>query len=426
MLIIPLHHRLPRARDRARFGARTATRLALAVLLVTVPAACTGDLATPSTNAITHDSAGVRIVENALPRWAEGEGWEVLMEPALSIGVVEGDPNQEFNGIAGAWRLSDGRVVVADRGTMELRFFDPAGTHLSTVGGRGEGPGEFTNLGGLQVVRGDTLVAYNQLTRRVTLFDGDGSYVRTVSLPSLEDRPWARPRGTFADGSLLLSAEAGYIPSSPEGEVVEEPALYLRFDLRTEAIDTVGEFPVRRYWAHPMMALLIPHEPEPAMAAAGDALYFGRATDFEIDIYSSNGELQRSVRWLREPTPVTSADLEAYQRETLERIEHPDMRRRGEEALRDMFGSVEMPETVPAHSELRVDEEGYLWVADYHPAGSAAQGWTVLAPDGTLLGPVRTPEGLEIHQIGGDFVLGTMTGSLGVERVVLHELLRQE
>lgn len=348
------------------------------------------------------------------------------MQPALSIGVVEGDPHQEFNGIAGAWRLSDGRIVVADQGTMELRFFDATGEHLSTVGGRGEGPGEFTNLGGLQVVRGDTLVAYNHLQRRVTLFDSEGSYIRTTPLPSLPDRPWSMPRGVFGDGRLLASAEAGFMPSASGGEVVGEPALYLRFDPRTEAVDTIGEFPIRRYYAHPMSALLIPFEPEPAMTAAGDAIYFGRATHFEIDVYSADGELRRSVRWERGGEPVTSADLERYRRNTLEPIEHPEMRERVGEAVRDLFAEVEMPETMPAHAGLRVDSEGYLWVADYRPGEAPSERWTVLTPDGTLLGSVRTPEGLEIHQIGADFVLGTMTDPLGVERVVLHELLRQE
>jgi hypothetical protein len=400
-------------------------RRAGAALLVTTLAACGSDTPSSAGEPVTRDSTGVQIVESAVPLWGEGEGWQVGAEPTLSIGVVEGDPHQEFIGVAGTLRLSDGRIVVADQGTLEIRFFGPDGEYLSMAGGRGEGPGELTNLAGLQVVPGDTLVAYNQLNRRVTLFDREGSYVRTVSLPSLEDRPWARPRGTFSDGSLLLSAEAGYIPSSPDGEVVEEPALYLRFNLRTEAIDTIGEFPVRRYWAHPMMALVIPYEPEPAMTAAGDALYFGQAADFEIDVYSSTGELERSVRWLREPTPVTPGDLDSYRRVTLEPIEHPDMRRRAEEALRDMFAAVEMPENLPAHSELQVDEEGYLWVAEYHPTRSHAQRWAVLAPDGTLLGPVQTPDGVAIHQIGADFVLGVVTDALGVQRVVMHELTRE-
>ena len=46
-----------------------------------------------------------------------------------------------------ATKLSDGRIVVANGGSDELRIFDRSGTHVGTWGGQGEGPGEFTALG---------------------------------------------------------------------------------------------------------------------------------------------------------------------------------------------------------------------------------------------------------------------------------------
>jgi len=79
------------------------------------------------TGPIVRDSAGVTIVENAAPRWADGEGWRLSPEPTLDIGVMDGELEYQFFQIAGAVRMPDGRLAVADRGSGEIRFFDGAG-----------------------------------------------------------------------------------------------------------------------------------------------------------------------------------------------------------------------------------------------------------------------------------------------------------
>lgn len=101
-------------------------------------AACgAGDRA--ASGAAVRDSAGVTIVESAAPRWREGEGWRVVPEPAVEIGAVEGEEAYQLHRVAGALRLGDGRIVVANGGTSELRYYGPDGRHRHTAGGEGEG-----------------------------------------------------------------------------------------------------------------------------------------------------------------------------------------------------------------------------------------------------------------------------------------------
>jgi hypothetical protein len=62
-------------------------------------------------------------------------------------------------------------------------------------------------------------------------------------------------------------------------------------------------------------------------------------------------------------------------------------------------------------------------VADYRPLfHPPARRWTVFDADGHHLGEVLMPEGLDVHQIGDDFVLGRWIDSLEVEHVRMHEL----
>ena len=87
------------------------------------------------------DSAGIQVVENSRPPDGARLAWQIGPEPSVSIGVLEGeDPYMLFHA-TDATRLSDGRIVVVNRGTAELRVFDEFGTYLATWGGKGEGDG---------------------------------------------------------------------------------------------------------------------------------------------------------------------------------------------------------------------------------------------------------------------------------------------
>lgn len=82
------------------------------------------------------DSAGVRIVDNVRAPEGSRLGWTIGPEPTVSIGVVEGDETYMLNRVTDATRLSDGRIVVVNSGTSEMRVFGPTGavaaSHSST------------------------------------------------------------------------------------------------------------------------------------------------------------------------------------------------------------------------------------------------------------------------------------------------------
>ena len=93
-----------------------------------VVAACTS-ADRPSIEAVTRDSAGIVIVENAAFSRATAE-WRFVEPPVVELGALEGDPTHEFNQVVGATRLSDGRIAVADGGSKELRFFGTDGRRM--------------------------------------------------------------------------------------------------------------------------------------------------------------------------------------------------------------------------------------------------------------------------------------------------------
>lgn len=117
------------------------------------------------------------------------ERWQVSAEPAVAIGVAEGEAPYELHRASGALRTSDGRIVVANSGSAELRIFDSAGAYLRTIGRRGSGPGEYRGTLSVYPLDGDSLVVHDGGNERFTVLDPDGSYVRVLEV-AREPFPW--------------------------------------------------------------------------------------------------------------------------------------------------------------------------------------------------------------------------------------------
>jgi hypothetical protein len=131
--------------------------------------------------------------------------WRVADVASITIGGSEGDAGQWLYQVTGALRLANERIVVANAGTLELLFYDRLGDRVSRVGGRGGGPGEFKSLEWISRFGSDSIVALDVLTHRVSYFDADGQFGRSVRLEPSSDIPFPRAAGFFADGSFLAT-----------------------------------------------------------------------------------------------------------------------------------------------------------------------------------------------------------------------------
>ena len=78
----------------------------------------------------------------------------------MTIGSADGEDPYLFHRVWDMATLSDGRIVVADAGSEEVRALDPSGVHLASWGGQGEGPGEFRSLSGVARWPGDSVAAW--------------------------------------------------------------------------------------------------------------------------------------------------------------------------------------------------------------------------------------------------------------------------
>ena len=366
------------------------------------------------------DSAGITIVENARPAPDSRLGLRVGEAPAVSIGTDEGFEGEMLFLVFDATMLADGRIVVANAGTSELRVFGADGAYLETWGGQGDGPGEFSAYAPERVSRwpGDSIVAGNMLGARVEIFDPLGNPARTVTLPD----SYHSFLGVMPDGTMLVK------PSAVRSGVFGVPEVLVRRDQDFGLVRPDGELrlslgahPGEEWFSSPAAAMAMPHPFGRSTIATvwGDLVVVAPNDRYELRAYEGDGTLTRIIRRDHELRSPARAELDA---ELAERYaDLPEERR-----TRLLAETAEMPlvEYFPAFEELRSDPLGHLWVQEYGLPGEDGNLWTVFDAEGRVQGLVETPADLDVFEIGEDYILGKTADELDVERVQVWPLDR--
>ena len=397
---------------------------------VAVSAACNATGAPPAS--VVRDSAGVRILENVAPQWTPETAWRLSQEPITSIGGMEGDPSQELYRVRSATRLTNGNIVIANAGTNELRFFRPDGSYLRSAGGEGGGPGEFRSVSLVSRLAGDSLVAFDGLQDRISYFDKNGEFARSLPLRTSDEVPFMQVIGVFDGGALLVKAPTITTGPSPTG-VSQSPDRLFRYAADGSALDSVGWGAGRETFTYRIGRGSMgapPHFGRSTQYAVYDSLFYIATNDvYEIRTYSISGVLRSVVRKHHENLPVTGDDIEAIGKRSEERLNRASSNT--PPFARKMFEELPFPETMPAFGRsgsfertFHVDTEANVWVLEYNRPADDRVRWTVFDSGGVLRGTLRVPDGLDILDIGHDYVLGLWRDEDEVEHVMMYGLVK--
>lgn len=368
------------------------------------------------------DSLGIRIVESRRGIWVTP--WRVEDRPLLTIGSIEGDPDQELDQVTGAVGLADERILVANGGRLELLLYDRSGRLLRRIGGPGEGPGEFQSLEGLARYGPDSVMAVDVRAHRVSFYDASGTFGRSVQLAANSDIPSPFPVGFFADGSFLATQGSYRLGGAPPVRVERTLQPLFRFDPDGRTATHLGSFPGPEWVIAPVGPVGAsgrrlerrrrPFGLETVYAAADDEFYVGDNETYELRVYASDGTPRRVIRKLTSPLRLDQADIRSFEDSALAAAS--DLSR---DQLRALFDNLPPPpETYPAYApEIHVDGERNVWVRESSRPGSSHAAWSVFSAEGALLGSLAMPAGLHVMEIGGDYVLGVERDEMGVEYV---------
>jgi hypothetical protein len=347
-------------------------------------------------------------------------------EPTLSIGVASGQEEYELFEVSGAARLADGSIVVYESGAFRVQRFGPDGEHLWNRGQEGEGPGDFQDFAELLIpcTGEQSIMIYDQYSRRITVFDGDGELLRTYPFVFQQVQP--RDITCAPGGRLVVSGWGKVFPTEPgpyrttvdmafadssvvtilrEGVLAED-----RFTTATSSGVVTGSGP--GIWSRRLM-----------FAPTDAGTWLGTGDDYEIEFVDWTGATTRWIRWEGPDLAVTQEHLDAYRerlRESFAARSDPDWRQRFEarwESEREM-----LPAAFPAYSKALPGDDGVLWIEDFQRPGEPNE-WFGFDQGGEWTYILELPPATILLDIGAGWALVSYRDALDIERLALHALV---
>jgi len=400
------------------------------VLMLALANACAGPNAEQSGYA-ERDSAGVRIVESTRPAWQAGKAWSVD-STLVTIGTTEGAPGQQLHQVAGAVRLADGTLVIANGGSRQILRYDSTGTFLGATGREGSGPGEFRALSWIGRLRGDSLATWDRGVNRVTIFTPTGTYSRdykpTLPANSIDlDLTSLHAKGLLAGDRIVLTRGASFASADGTAGVQRQPATAWILDSAGKAITSLGPFPGEAIFLAPgktpgsITRTPIPLGAATIFAVGSEMVHVVDTDVFAVRMYGTDGTLSTIARRPYTPEPVQPADIAAVIDAAMEDLPPVQWIRDG---IRAGYEQVPAPQHLPSIRAMHVDSEDNVWVQAGHHAGIADATWTVFNREGRWLGDVTLPAALQLLEIGSDYIVARDRNELGVERVRVMRLRR--
>jgi hypothetical protein len=382
----------------------------------------------------TRDSAGIRIVTNNKPSWTAQQQLRLAATPSLIIGDRDEAPYL-LSRVRNPFYLSDGRIVLANAESNELRVYDAKGTYLRAIGRSGDGPGEFRGIEKITRLAGDTIAVFHGRSD-ISLFTGTGTFIRRLSMPRPTDGN-GRPT-SLTNALLMLNGGARLVMTAPMRPSVG--TVGTRFDAKAEhtlvALDNsiiheLGNLPFMESIVEKDGARYVWLCATEITASNGTSFYLGYGTEYSIRRYSSRGKLEQIIRRAWTPQKLRKSDIETFLNEWLLRWS----KKPGPERERDRADMLDDPyaQLLPAFSAMIVDNTGKLWVRSPKPIDAAVAGfltdysigpsvWSVFGADGRWLGDVTMPARFTPTDIGSDFVLGVARDDDGVPTVARYKL----
>ena len=346
------------------------------------------------------DSLGVRIVESFSPRWSADSAWWIEEAPLVDLSESGTGEEHFFDRVRDVLRAADGRLIVGDGASNEVRMYDSSGRFVRAFGGEGDGPGEFRNVSTLTLLRNDRLVVQDYISGgRGAEFDLDSGLVSSFRRPRMID-PIRQPvPSEFLWGidemSALLKARNSQGLKRPQATIV-------RLSDDRASSHTVAVVPGHEVFTLPDAdAIPLMGRNLHAVPTGDDKLAIGTADALEYStVDATTGDLRMIARI---PTVSLAVSQQELDRERLVKL-GPDPRPR----IREIYEVLPEPAEKPAYQRMLVDAEGNVWAGEF--LGLARrhdpQKWYVWDSLGVWLGIVETPARFELMRVGADEVLG--------------------
>jgi hypothetical protein len=411
---------------------RLPVRVTFRTLLVSALLALGGIGCSDSTDAAgdriqLFDESGISVVE-VTDLWSSG--WPQL--PGVSIDTIVGPLAGDDLGLVAplhAAFLSDGRMLLADVGTSRVWISTRPGEWREGPG-PGPGPGEFRTIGGMWA-KDVGFVVHDPQAGDLIHFDGEGRAMERHPVgsagarhgPGVRTGPWP-PTVQHIGGGNWLVAVAGPPEGVGSGSVMQGQFRFTwAFGNPSRRELEIGVGPTRPVFVQGGGGAPIPFAPSAFAAGAAGRVAIFAGKEPTIAVLQEVGQVAFRVQWTDVPGPLDATHrgaLGTYMRAVAPQEAPAAVLDQMIASLNDVLP---YPETLPHLGDLRLGEDGTIWLGWPERSGLETQTepelvreWRVMVPAAgddrprlfrvllpagtTLLGPARVPVEDGGHDLG--------------------------
>ncbi|MCE2423305.1 MAG: hypothetical protein J4G03_08390 [Gemmatimonadetes bacterium] len=339
--------------------------------------------------------AATQVTEKQMEDWALSRS-SVVGVPAT--GGRKGEP--EFSRIGSVLAWAD-RLYVGQPDENQFRIVSTAGADIGSLGGPGDGPGDFRRLGAIGRI-GDYVWVADPVLNRVSFFDHTGKYTSSETVPRyLPDADGSlMPRAVFEDGSVLARRIVGDNVSVGSqgteqilrivngGEVVDTLVAFGAPDAAVQIRDGVRGVAniLRPVVDSPLWSgfpdgsgVLVVHRPARARVGA----YYSRVLRLDV---AADTVFDQWISY--RPVPVSRSFLRRYAEARLRELDSivTDAGRFREAALE----SFAAPDLFPPVDRTYINVEGLVWLK--LRTGETSFEWCILDGMGRPIGRFKVPD----------------------------------
>lgn len=316
---------------------------------------------------------------NALDQFVEGD--KISLSEATTLGDEEGTL---FAQPVGVFLGPDGYLYAADVGYRDVRVFSTGGELITTIGGPGQGPGEFRAPSDLAFGAGDSLFVFDGAQRRIAVFSSppDPTFAYNIPLEPSAGRMSSDGILATRDGRLYTTFSRGVNPEDDE-----EGTWLVQIDRSGQIVeDSLASLPpmetIRESQDGGSMRVLVKPFGRRAVFSArpnGYPCYAWTGT-LTIRCLGEDNTAEISVEMDVEPVPVSREDRQRH----LASVE-------GFPGADSMIEEAGWHDTHPAFSTFSIDRMGRFWIQLSAEGDAQTSIWYVIDPEDDEVRMARVP-----------------------------------
>lgn len=306
--------------------------------------------------------------------------------PALEVDTVISPLDGDELGLVAplhAAILADGRIVIADAGTRRVWIATGAGGWTAGPG-PGPGPGELRSIGGVWSVE-EGFVVYDRQMGDLVRYDGNGGWIDRNGVgiehaahgPGDAFGPWVPSIHQVGGGDWLVAVpRVSSVRVDGPTQTADAEFIWV-FGHPAEREVPLGAGPQRPIFVEGGGGAPIPFAQSAYVAAAAGSVVVFRGDHSSVEQLGPDGTTTRRVRWTDRPQALGASHRDALG-EFMRASAPSDL---PSEALEGVIAAMQeripLPERLPHLGDLRLGEDGTIWLG--WPERSGLE--TPLAPE---------------------------------------------